>query len=331
MAENVNEFDKERASLLLFIWLKRKVIVIITAIAFVAAVIVSLCITPIFKSTAIIFPSATNTVSFSEFQNLKASPMDFGGEGQAEQLVQVLKSTILRNRIVDQFDLINHYDIDSTDIYKYYKLGKEWEDHVDFKRTRYGSIRIDVFDRDPELAAQIANRIVNLIDTVKNDMIRERTVPAFEIIQRKRKMIEAEKSSILSELDSLSKLGVVSIEVRATIFLAYGESKSSEDKAFLKDRMNVNVLYGSRYDALEKMRDVKINELSKFEEAYEQAESDANTNFSHKFIVEPAVVSDRKDTPKRVVIVLVATIAGFVFAVFALLVRERISELRKAT
>ena len=330
MIENTNEFAQERDSLLMFIWLKRKIILIITAIAFVAAIVVSLFLTPIFKSTAIIFPSATSTVSFSEQRNAKASSMDFGEEEQAEQLVQILQSAILRNKIVEEFDLMNHYEIDPNDIYKYYKLGKEWENHISFKRTRYGSINIDVYDRDRELAAQIANKIVSLIDTVKNDMIHERTTPAFEIIHRKREMIETESNAILVELDSLSKMGVVSIEVRANIFLAYNESKNAEDKAYFKNQMNVNVLYGARYDALEKMRDEKIIKLSKFEEAYEQAESDANTNFSHKFVVEPAVVSDRKDTPKRVIIVLVATIAAFIFAIFALLVRERIAELRKA-
>ena len=70
--------------------------------------------------------------------------------------------------------------------------------------------------------------------------------------------------------------------------------------------------------------------FSKFEEAYEQAESDANTNFNHKFVVEPAIVADRKDKPKRAIIVIISTLGAFVFAIFALLVKERISELRKA-
>jgi hypothetical protein len=35
-----------------------------------------------------------------------------------------------------------------------------------------------VLDSDKELAAEIANKIVDLIDTVKNDMVKERTIPA---------------------------------------------------------------------------------------------------------------------------------------------------------
>ena len=91
----------------------------------------------------------------------------------------------------------------------------------------------------------------------------------------------------------------------------------------------MNLRYGATFDGLETMRDEKIVKLSKFEDAYEQAESDANTNFNHNFVVEPAVVADKKDKPKRLTIVLLSTIGAFIFSVFALLIKERISELRK--
>ena len=73
------------------------------------------------------------------------------------------------------------------------------------------SIQIDVWDKDPVKAAEIANTIVDLIDTVKNDMVRERTIPAFEINQRKKSQLEAEKEALQMRMDSLSAIGVVPI------------------------------------------------------------------------------------------------------------------------
>ena len=301
--DNTNELDQGRQTLLVFIWQRRKLILIVTGLAFIVSIVVSLFLTPVFKSTAIVFPAATTTVSFSEQRNAKASSMDFGEEEQAEQLVQILQSSRIRNRIVNQFDLMNHYDIDQDDVNKYHKLGKAWENHITYARTRYGSIQIDVLDEDRELAAQIANKIVELIDTVKNEMVRERTIPAFEINQRKKDMLEDKKNIILAEMDSLSKIGVVSIESRANLFSAYNESKNEADRTFFKHQIDLNLEYGSKYDGLEMLRDENITKLSKFEDAYEQAESDANTLFSHKFIVEDAVVADKKDKPKRMIIV----------------------------
>jgi uncharacterized protein involved in exopolysaccharide biosynthesis len=69
--------------------------------------------------------------------------------------------------------------------------------------------------------------------------------------------------------------------------------------------------------------------LANFEDSYEQAESDAYTDFNHKFVVERAVIADKKDRPKKAIIVLVSTLATFIFMVFALLISERIQELRK--
>ncbi len=328
MSKQLNEYDIERDSLMLFIWKKRKTLMIITSISMVVAIIISIMLTPIFKSTAIVFPTATSTVSFSEQRNAKASSMDFGEEEQAEQMLQILQSSRIRNRIVAQFDLLKHYEIDEDDPNKNYKLGKAWNNHILFTRTRYGSIQIDVYDRDAVLAANMANQIVNLIDTVKNEMVRERTIPAFEINKRKKEQLEKEINAILEKMDSLSALGVVSIEGRANLFSAYNQSKNESDRKFFKDQIEVNLRYGATFDGLETTRDEKIVKLTKFEDAYEQAESDANTLLNHKFIVESAVVADKKDKPKRLIIVLLATIGTFIFSVFILLIQERIKELK---
>lgn len=323
------EFEKQRQNLLLFVWKKRKIIGIVTGAAAVISLVVSFLLTPLYLSTAIVYPTATSTVSFSEQRNAKASSMDFGEEEQSEQMVQILQSSRIRDKIVHQFDLFNHYDIKQDDPNKFYKLGKAYEQHITFTRTRYGSIQIDVLDKDKELAARIANKIVDLIDTVKNDMVKERTIPAFEISQRKKLLIEKSLKEIRMKLDSLSGLGVVASEVRATLPQAYNEAKGDLDRKFFREQVEVNKQYGAEFDGLTMLRDEKIVKLSEFEVAYEQAESDAYANFNHKFVVEKAVVADKKEKPKKAIIVIISVLATFIFMVFALLIQDRISELRK--
>ena len=329
MTDQMKEMEKERQNLLLFIWRKRKILILITGIAGVVSTVVSFMMTPLYLSTAIVFPAATSTVSFSEQRNAKAAAMDFGEEEQSEQLVQILQSSRIRNKIVDQFDLMKHYDIDTTDANKHYLLMKEYEGHFAFIRTRYGSIQIDVLDRDPDLAAEMANKIVDLIDTVKNNMVAERTWPAFEINTRKKNLLDQDLKFVLVKMDSLADLGVVSIEGRTNLFQAFVDAKNQEDRTFLRQQIDVNLKYGAKFDALEQIRDEKIVKLEKFLDSYEQAESDANSVFNHKFVVEQAVVADKKDQPKRLIIVLLSMIGTFVFMVFALLIADRIKELKK--
>lgn len=329
MTEQLTEIDKERQNLLHFIWRKRKILIIVSGIAAVVSIIVAFLLTPIYKSTAIVFPAATSTVSFSEQRNAKAAAMDFGEEEQAEQLVQILQSSRIRDKIIAQFDLMKHYDIDTSDANKHFKLMEKYGDNFVFARTRYGSIQIDVYDRDPEKAAEMANKIVDLIDTVKNNMVAERTWPAFEINKRKKDLLDQDLRDVLVKMDSLADLGVVSLEGRTNLFQAYIDARSEEDRIFLRKQIDVNLKYGAKFDALEQIRDEKIVKLEKFLDSYEQAESDANAIFNHKFVVERAVVADKKDKPKRLIIVLLSTIGTFIFMVFVLLINDRLQDLRK--
>lgn len=332
--KQVNRMSEQKTAsqrsenLLLFLWKKRKLLIIISVIAFVVGIVVSFLMTPLFKSTAIVFPTATSTVSFSEQRNAKASSMDLGEEEQAEQLLQILQSSRISGRIISEFNLLKHYEIAEDDANKKFKLDKAYGQHIQFSRTRYGSIEIDVLDRDKELAAKIANKIVILIDTVKNEMIKERTIPAFDINLRKKKMLEEEQDRLNAELDTLSEIGVVSSESRANLFTAYSDAKSGSDKAYLKEIIDVNLKYGAKFDGLLNLRDERQVKLTKFEDSYEQSESDANAMFNHKFVVEPAVVADKKDKPKRSIVTLLITFGTLFFTVFVLLVLEKVKELK---
>jgi tyrosine-protein kinase Etk/Wzc len=320
--------QEERMGLIQFIWKSKKPILIITSIAAIASIVVSFLITPLYLSSAIVFPAATSNVSFSDQRNAKAAAMDFGEEEQAEQLVQILQSSRIKDRIVSKYNLLADYEISENDPNKYYKLNKAYYGDFTFNRTRFGSIQIDVLNKDPKKAAAMANDIVDLIDTVKNEMIRERTMPAFEINLRKKKQMEHERDSLLTRLEELAQLGVLPNDVRATLYQALVDSKNAAEKTEIQRKIDINTKYGSVYDGLEYQRNEKIVKIEDFRVSYEQAESDANAKFNHKFVVEKAVVADRKEKPKRMIIVLVSTIGGFIFGLFFLLIQQRIKELK---
>jgi capsular polysaccharide biosynthesis protein len=314
--------------LIQFIWINRKKLLVFTFAAAVLSGVVAFLMTPLYLSTAVVFPAATSSVSFSEQRNAKAAAMDFGEEEQAEQLVQILQSSRIRDKVVTEFDLMKHYQINANGANKYFKLNEAYNNHISFNRTRFGSIRIDVLDENPALAAKIANKIVDLIDTVKNEMIAERTVPAFKVNERKLAQMKRDRDAILRKLDSLADLGVIALDVRSNLFQAYVDSKNPEDRAELKKKIDINMKYGAMYDGLEYMRNEKIVKIEDFNISYEQAESDANAKFNHKFIVERAVKADKKEKPKRSVIVLVSTVAAFFIGLFSLLLWEKYKELR---
>lgn len=324
-----NKEDLASNELLLFIWKKRKPLTFITLIGAITSVVVSLLLPVLYESTAIVYPTATSTVSFSEQRNAKASSMDFGEEEHAEQMIQILKSSRLSERIINQFDLPTVYGLTPGETNFRYKLSKKYNKHINFERTRYGSIKISVLDEKPERAAEIANKIVQLIDTVKNELIKERTVPAYEINQRKMEKLNREQQRLVNQMDSLSKMGVVNAEARANLFAALNEAKNKEDRAFFRNKIDVNLAYGALYDALSDLREYRIDKLTLQEVAYEQSESDAHEVFNHKFVVETAIEADKKAKPKRAIIVLIGTFSALLFALIFLLIQQRVKELKK--
>ena len=135
----------------------RKPLVIFTLIASVLAAFVSspLIITPKFKSTAIIYPTTTNSISQAllvEHNPYRKDVLEFGEELEAERLLQILNSDEMQNRIIEEFNLFEHYEIHPEDQHAKTWMNLEFDDHFSFKRTELMSIEIEVLDENPELA-----------------------------------------------------------------------------------------------------------------------------------------------------------------------------------
>ena len=66
--------------------------------------------------------------------------------------------------------------------------------------------------------------------------------------------------------------------------------------------------------------------LANMETSYEQAESDANSYLSHKFIVEKAYPAEKKAYPIRWLIVVLSTFSALLFGVTGILIKNRIDQ-----
>ena len=85
---NKTNFSNDSLDLLVFLYKKRLPIIIITVLGAVASIIVSLMITPMFKSTVIMFPASSASISKSLLSNnVKDNMMAFGDEEETEQLL----------------------------------------------------------------------------------------------------------------------------------------------------------------------------------------------------------------------------------------------------
>ena len=321
--------QNQAEDLIQFIWNKRKLLILITAIAAIAAIVYSLLIEEKYKSVVTLYPAMSNTVAFTDEVHPEQSAAQFGEEEQAEQMIQILQSAEIRDAIVTKYNLMEHYKIDTSSKIKYTALNKTYEENVSFSRTKYGSVLIEVMDKSPQMAADIANDIANLFDNTKNRMINERSKEALEVAISERNKLKNEIAVIVDSLAALNKMGVVDKETRPTLITALANAKDGSTKKLIEEKIRATDKFGSVYSNYENKLEWMNIRLSTKDAVYEQLKSDANSAFSHKFTLETASVSEKKAYPIRWLIVVVSTLSAFLFAIVLLLVLEKIKELKR--
>jgi uncharacterized protein involved in exopolysaccharide biosynthesis len=291
MGKNKSNYKFDSVDIFAYIWNKRLSLLIVTLAAAVIAAIVSFMITPKYKSSVVLFPASTYSISktllsqsiYGNQDNLK-----FGDEEEGEQLMQVLYSEEIRNKVIRDYNLVKHYKIDTTAKYWKSKLYTAFAGNVKFKRTEYMSIVIEVLDESPDTAAFIANAIVNQIDTVYSRMQSERANKSLTIVEKEYKAMEKELGYLQDSLTSLRKNNSVATD--ALVNLIKSETKR----------------------------------LSAIKENYLEAKVDAENIVPHKFILDMAYKADKKASPKRMLIVLVSSLSAFFVALLLMIIRDSI-------
>lgn len=337
MTEEVKRgMDFNSSNLLLFIVRWKRPLGIITVLAMVASAIFSssVFIPPKFESTVIMFPTSTASVSkslLSQNPQGKQDLLQFGEEEQAEQLLQILNSDEIRNRVVVKYGLMEHYDIDPSAKYSQTQLFKEFESNIKYKRTEFQSVRVDVLDTDPVMAANIANDIAALVDSVKNRMQQERAHMAMRIAETEYFGMRDYVQELEDSLNSLRAMGINDYESMSERFTEYYAKAILEGNqramTKLEEQLATLSKYGGAYVSIRDILEHEKKQLSHLRVKYKEAKVDAEQTLPHKFIVNNAVPAEKKSYPVRWLIVLVSTISAFLFALLTIIAVENFKTL----
>lgn len=248
---------------------------VVMVITIVAAIVFSspYFVKPLYKSTLIMFPSATNSVSrilVSTSVESKEDILGFGEDERVEHMLQVLSSSEIFDKLSKRYNLMKHYRINENSTNKYSRLYNVMNSNIQVKRTENRAIKVIVYDESPLLAAEMANYIGLVYDTIVFNMQRERALLGFKIAEKEyeRAKIEIERLE-----DSVSKI---------------------------KNNETVNGLTLSTVDKLEWERKQFVALKAK----YDELRIDAFEFLPQKFVVSKAYPADSKTYPIRWLIVV---------------------------
>lgn len=324
----------ESTSFLVFLHYWRKPLIIIPLFALLASVIFSgpTFITPKFKSTVILFPTSTNSISkalLAVRSGEKQDVMQFGEDEQAEQLLQILNSNKIRDKIIDKYNLLDHYEIKPDAKYRITKLYRAYSNNISFRRTEYMAVKITVLDKNAQMAADIANDIASHLDSIKNAIQKERAIKAFKIVETEYFKQRAYMHYMEDSLTKLRILGVHDYESQAEMInrqlaIELARGNKSGIKA-LESKLDVLAKYGGPYVSIRDDLEFEKEQLSLVKAKYDEAKIDAVEVLPQKFVVDSAYKAEKKSYPVRWIIVFISVVSSFLLAVFVLAVFDSLS------
>lgn len=330
-----SEYKFDSNSLLRLIRLRRMPILIITIAGLLVSLIVSFTIQPKYKSTVVLFPASSSSASqelLTESYTEKKIH-NFGEEEEVEQMLQVLQSNDIRKRIIEKYNLADHYNINKDSRYKKTKLYEEYENNISFIRTEYLSIEIEVLDIDPKISAEIANDIACLLDSVMSDLHKERVSRAFIIVEKEYKNLKNHIKDLKDSLNVIRSLGIDDYETMAEAANnGYMEAVLRNDQRGIEQFNKQKELlskYGGTFTFLRDLLLYEAKKLSDMEGKLTQAKLDMESNLSYRYVVNWAEPAEKKSYPIIWLIVLISTISTFILSIFLVLLFDDVFKKKK--
>lgn len=328
-------FNMSSTGIIVFLYNYRKLLIGVSIAAAIASSIVSLLLVEKFKSSVILFPTTTNSIAKALIADKfggKDDVLELGEEEEAEQMLQILKSDEIRNRIVQKYNLMKHYDINENDKYKYTRLFKEYESNISFRRTEFMSVEIEVLDRNPDTAASIANDIANLMDTVKNRMQKEIARQALSIVEDEYNFMLAYMKEMEDSLNTIRAMGIHDPESQAEVLtqelaIANRENNQKAENK-IQEKLDLLARYSGIYVSIRDNFEWDRKQLGFIKSKYAEAKIDAERSLEHKFVVNWAQPAEKKSYPIRWLIVVTSTFGSLLLSIFLVITFQSIKTLK---
>lgn len=322
--------DSFKIAVFLFKW--RKTLLILGLAAAVLSAIFSspLFVTPLFRSTVIMYPASSNSISKSllnESANSRLDILEFGADEQIQQMLQILNSDRIRDKVIARFKLAEHYGIKPGSDYYKTNVYSRFGSNITFKLTEYQAVKISVLDTDPQMAADIANGIASELDSVKNDIQKERAIQGLRIVEAEYFLQQKQVQVMEDSLTRIMKLGVNDYESQAEMMnrqlakeIASGNTRGI---SALEQQIKILSDYGGPYISIREALIYEKKQLSYLKAKYEEAKIDAYSIIPQKFIVESASKAERKSVPIVWIIVVMSTLGTLLTGMLMIILVER--------
>jgi capsular polysaccharide biosynthesis protein len=306
-----NFFSSKNILDIILRWKMQLIVVVVAAVLLSALFSSPIFITPLFKSTCLLYPS-------------NISP--YSDESETEQSVQIFQSRDIRDSLVKRFNLAKHWGIDSG--YKYFESTLIWEysQKVHVNKTQFEAVEIEVLDHDPMMARDI---VQGMLDAY-NNKIRAMHKSKFGEVVKNYNYIMGIKKGYLDSLRTRAQdlglqYGLLDFQgqtrevTRAYLSTGGGSVRSAEAKAMKKNMEEK----GGEMLLLSEMLRAESDAFATMKLDADRALLDYNRDYTYVNVLSKPSVADKKSYPVRWLIVVFSTLSAFFLALLIIGVIEK--------
>lgn len=283
-------------------------LIIVSVVALLAgAIAANFIIKPKFKSTCLVYPS--NVQPYSD-------------ESETEQLVQWMKAGLVQEGVIQDLDLGNHYGISKD--YKYYQSTVDYlyNKNVKIGKTMFESVEISVTDKDPVMAYNIVNKIIEHSNKV---ILNAQAIKFKEVSDAYEEAIAAKKEEIQKVKEEFTEISkdyyLFNLESQGREFTRGLLRGSSNTEAFNKMKKGIEEKSGDVAYLYNRFENLDL-ELSELILKYDQARVDFKRPFSFSNMISDPQIADKRYFPKTVFIMFYFFVASFALAMCVILAWE---------
>ncbi|MEM7102448.1 MAG: hypothetical protein AAF502_04885 [Bacteroidota bacterium] len=187
---------------ILYKW--RKYIIYTCGITAVGAVVITLLMQNYYKASTEFFPSNPYMSSAKKlYGGYDDELYYFGGKNELDQILSITNSTAMADRIVNNFGLYEHYEVEPDKKKAGLKVRKKFYEAFNVQKNARDAVEMSFEDTDPNFAAQVLQGVVSEVDTMFKNLI---SANQRNILATLEKDIEGRAVQVNTLTDSLTRM-----------------------------------------------------------------------------------------------------------------------------
>lgn len=305
LTENENNDGK---NVLLFIFNYRKIL----AFSIIFGALVSFCVSKFFiperfLSYGIIFPTNSNN-PISTLEDPK-----FGQLLEADQLNQLLESETIKDKIIEKFNLIDYYELDTTDLDWEAELTEEYYKDIVIEKSKYMSVIVSAHTKNPQLSADIVNSIIEEGDLFRENIFKSNQLDAYKSIEsefvKQSKLVDSLKSEIYQLKDASKAENIIYNHIER-----FKEQKIDDKNLYITSPELEKLIYDYEFE---------FNRLKYLKGDFQRAELNLNRPFSKTYTISKAKPNFKKHSPKNLLNAAIGAAISLIFAIAYIILKKR--------